>query len=306
MSVRIDVPAAVLNSFDALTPSIGPSGDEWARTVPRLLADGAERWGLAPDGPVRSGRTAVALPVRRDDEPLVLRVGWPHAEAVGDHLALRRWAGHGAVRLVAADPATWTMLLERLDPSTDLNTVAIDEACELAGEVMSRLHVPAPPTIGAAVDFCDDRLSNLESVPDVLPRRLVVRARGLLRELSVSDAGRSLLHGGLHFRNILRSQRAGADAEAWLAIDPRPLAGHPGFELQPLLRDRVEEYGTGSAFRWGVRRRLEIACEAAGVDEEVARLWSIVHSVIVAFRVAQDGDGEATSFHIALLKALED
>ena len=56
------------------------------------------------------------------------------------------------------------------------------------------------------------------------------------------------------------------------------MAGHPGFELQPVLRNRVDELGTGAAFRWSIRRRLQIVAEAAGIDQEPARLWSLVHT----------------------------
>ena len=41
----------------------------------------------------------------RAGEAAALKLTWPHAEARHEHLALRLWDGHGAVRLLAADPA---------------------------------------------------------------------------------------------------------------------------------------------------------------------------------------------------------
>ncbi len=297
------IPDDWLGRVARLPPSTGPSGAEWADGLPRLLDSLLEEWSLVPAGPGRTGWTAVVVPVDRDGEALALKVVWPHEEAAGEHLALRHWAGDGAVRLVAADPGRGGLLLERLDPERDLRTVDIDTACEVVGGLLARLHVPAPPSVRPLSGFVARQVERLTQRED-LPRRWVARVAGLARELTEGpDAGADarLLHTDLHFENVLAGTR-----EPWLAIDPKPFAGHPGFELQPLLRTRVDELGTGSGLRWSVRRRLSVAAEAAGIDEEEARLWSIVHAGLQALWSAQDGDAESLSLHLAMLKALED
>jgi streptomycin 6-kinase len=112
------------------------------------------------------------------------------------------------------------------------------------------------------------------------------------------------VHTDLHYRNVLASL-PGSGRPDWLAIDPHAMAGHPGFEIQPLLRNRTEELGTGSAFRHLVRRRLEICCEAAGIDEDEALAWTYVHTAMEAGWAGADGDRDGVSFNIALLKALD-
>ena len=84
------------------------------------------------------------------------------------------------------------------------------------------------------------------------------------------------------------------------------MAGHPGIELLPLLRNRTEEAGTGIAFRWSMRRRVEVTCEAARHRRTLGRLWTTDTATVEAFWAARDGDRERTSLHIALVKALED
>jgi streptomycin 6-kinase len=130
---------------------------------------------------------------------------------------------------------------------------------------------------------------------------MVSRTDSLAGELLSDSSPAKLLHGDLHFDNVLASKRAD-----WLAIDPKPCAGQPGWEVHALLRNRVEELRAAASFRAAVRRRLEIVAEAAGIDPETARHWSLVHTGIQAGWAAAANDKDATSLNIALFKALED
>jgi streptomycin 6-kinase len=279
----------------------GPSGQAWAAGLPRLVAGVVDDWGLEPLGVGRTGWTAVVVPVRRGGEPLMLKLVWPHLEARDEPLVLRHWDGNAAVRLVAADPSRGAMLLEPLDATRDLLSVDVDTACEVLGGLLRRLNVPAPPGLRTLSEHATSEMAALAAADAALPRRMVDRATSLAHELTSDPAcDTSIIHTDLHYENVLAAQR-----EPWLAIDPKPLAGHPGFEVQPLLRNRVEELGTGSAFRSRVRRRVEIVTEAAGVDEDQALAWTYVHTAMQARWAADDGDSDAVSFNVALLKALD-
>lgn len=277
----------------------GPTGAAWVETVPRLLGRALERWGLEVDGEPRTGWTAVVVPVRRGGEPLALKVTWPHPEGEHEALALRVWAGEGAVRLVAALPSEGALLLERLDADADLVPVWSDEACEVVGGLLARLHVPAPPQVPRLAEYLAPHLERMAGRPAV-PRRVVTRTQGLARELLSGPVPEVLLHTDLHFENVLR----GADG-AWRAIDPKPVAGHPGFEVLPVLQNRVEEMGTGAAFRWSVRHRVELVAEAAGLDVDEAFAWSLLRAGVEVSWAVGMGEDEQLTTAVALTKALE-
>lgn len=299
--MTVALPSAWVARIRALPPEGGPSGERWLDRLPRLIPEVLEHWELDVMGEPWTGYTAIALPVLRDGIPLVVKIGWPHRDSAAEHLALRHWAGRGAVILVAADPARGALLLERLDPDRSLEDLPdVDAACVIAGEVMARLHVPAPPTIPALDEWVARQLPGLQAC-EAIPRRIVTRTGDLARELTATPGPRSLLHGDLHFGNILAGTR-----EPWLAIDPNPLAGHPGFELNALLRNRVEELRASGSFRYAVRRRLELVADAAGIEATEARLWTLVHTGIQIGWAATAGDHDRQSLHIALFKALQD
>lgn len=297
---------AFVHRFSAREGAVGgPSGADWAARLPRLLADVLDDWGLEPLGVGSTGWTAVVVPVRRDGVHLALKLVWPHVESRDEPLVLRHWDGRGAVRLVAADPARSALLLEALDPTRDLRSVDVDGACRTIGELLRQLHVPAPAGLRPLSTFAHEQLARLQEAEGALPRRMLERTATLVRELTADDrCDATLVHTDLHYENVLTSL-PGSGRPDWLAIDPHAMAGHPGFEIQPLLRNRTDELGTGSTFRYLVRRRLEICCEAADIDEEEALAWTYVHTAMEAGWAAGDGDRDAVSFNVALLKALD-
>ena len=293
-------------SFSALVSGRDPapyiSGDAWLTRLPALVQESLARWDVTPDGNPMHGMTALVLPVRRGDgTAAVLKVTWPHPEARHEHLALQHWGGRGAVRLLAADPASWTMLLERLDDGRDLSTAPIDEACAVIGRLLKQLDQEAPPQLARLSDQAADLSARLGPTSPALPRRFIEQAQALLRELVSDPAVDSrMVNTDLHYANILAAGR-----QPWLAIDPKPLAADPAFAVSPALWNRWDEAIASGDLRAHLRRRLSIICASAGLDEERARAWSIVREVERGlWAIGNTGSGELTR-SIAIIKALQ-
>ncbi|MGV1009009.1 MAG: aminoglycoside phosphotransferase family protein [Dermatophilaceae bacterium] len=272
------------------------SGADWLRRLPGLLDELLTEWDLAPDGGVRSGWCAVAVPVRSPAGPAVLKVGWPHSEARTEHLALRRWAGRGAVRLLRADPHRFALLLERLDADRDLDGMPVEPACAVIGGLLRTLRVPAPPQVPRLTAYTDRLVERLASSPQV-PRRFADQARRLAGELTATERPPVLLHTDLHYTNVLAGRRA-----PWLAIDPKPMAGDPAFEVWPALVNRVGELERGASLRVSLRRRLEVVCDHAGIDADRARAWTIVRESGAALEPTSDH--LRVSLAMAVMKAM--
>ncbi|WP_327191661.1 aminoglycoside phosphotransferase family protein [Streptomyces xinghaiensis] len=258
----------------------GEAGRAWVAALPGLAESYLGRWRLRRDGPVAHGVAALVVPVAGEDgTPAVLKLQPVTDETASEPDALRAWNGDGAVRLLRSDPETGTMLLERLDPARTLAGIRDDTAalCLLA-EVLARLTAhPAPPGTRRLGDAAAGMLRRLPAVLPVLAdpaeRRLLDACGGAVRDLA-GEPGDRLLHWDLHYENVL-APLPGSGRGPWLAIDPKPLAGDPGFDLLPALRNRWDDVtATGDVPR-AVRRRFDLMTDILGLDRARARGWTL-------------------------------
>ena len=271
--------------------------------LPRTVRDLLDEWQLVPDGDPTQGRTALVVPVVAGTEPAVLKVAQPHDGDEHEVLALQTWHGRGAARMLRADPRRRAMLLERLS-ARDLTSEPVLEACEAVASLYALLHVPAPPQLAllnASVERATNDLSRLPRDAPI-PRRIVEQAVHLGHAL-VSDPASTgrLLHGDLHFGNVLAADRA-----PWLAIDPAPVSGDPHHEVAPLLSGRWDEVVASGDVRTAVRRRFHTVVDAAGLDEERARDWVVVRETQRAVQAVEEGDQDRVTAAVAIVKAVQD
>jgi streptomycin 6-kinase len=274
---RIEVPEALVAWHHKW---FGESGRAWIDAVPDLTADLLDRWQLRLDGAPTCGAVALVLPVVRAEGTLaILKLQPVNDDTLGETDALRAWNGDGAVRLLDQDPESGSMLLERLDADCSLSTVRDDlVALEILSERLVRLSaVPAPVGLRRLSDVGADMLDRLPRaltlVRDRSQHRLIRSCASALKEV-LAEAGDRLLHGDLHYFNLLAPHPADP-REPWLAIDPKPLAGDPGFELLPALHNRWEEaVATGDVPR-AIRRRFDLMTELVGLDRKRATNWTL-------------------------------
>ncbi|NUP49335.1 MAG: kinase [Catenulispora sp.] len=260
--------------------SKGEPGRLWLAGLPAVIGSCVEQWDLALDGPVWHGYMGVALPCHTaDDQAVVLKVSWIDDETRWEPVALAAWDGRGAVRLLRRDDARGAMLLERLDGSKTAGDLEGLEAAVLLGETCRRLAVSAPP--GCGLPRVRDRAARmLEELPATWERLGRPFARPVLDEALATcrDFGPeqpdTLLHGDLIFANVLN-----ADREPWLAIDPLGLLGEPAYDAGKFLTNRWADHTAAGDVAASIRRRLAAFADAAQVEPERARRWSLTRLV---------------------------
>ncbi|MER7700759.1 aminoglycoside phosphotransferase family protein [Streptomyces sp. NPDC096095] len=269
----IDVPDELVATQSQFN---GAAGRAFVAALPDLAGRCLARWGLRPDGPSMYGMCALVLPVVReaDGRPAALKLQAADEETVDEPVALRAWsdAGAGAVELLDHDPETGALLLERLDERRPLSGEAdVRRAVTALGAVLARLSaVPAPEGLRTLGGVAERMLAALPErtrlLADAADRRLLADCAAALREVA-GEPGDRLLHWDLHYDNILAGRADAGRAGEWVALDPKPLAGDPGFELFPAL-DNLFDAGE-------VLWRFDALTEALGLERDRARAWTL-------------------------------
>ena len=285
--------------------SSSSAGRAWLASLPDLIRSRMEQWeldlDLMPGTFPWSGHGGIVVPVLAGGTRAALKVAFPHDEAVVERHALALWNGRGAVRLLASDAGTCSMLLERLDSGRSLQTQPMDVAVEVWGGLMRELslvpdgqpqwreflHVAA-----RAEQWSDDLPADWDQLGRPFPRWLleaaleVCQTRGAVGRRSAHDV---LVHTDLHFDNVLaRPGTAAATPAGYAAIDPQPMIGEPGFAVAPLLWNRLKDLPAGRPGPALVERCHDFST-AAGLDPDAAREWAIAREVDNALWYARNG-----------------
>jgi len=136
-------------------------GAVWLADLPAAVERQCRRWDLAVDGQIRHGSNAIALPVQRGGERLILRMSPPGPSTVAEVRALRFWDGRGTARLIDVDAGPAAMLLERVCPGTPASSLPIEKSIEVLGQMMRRLAVPAPRDAPSTAEVATQRRQTL-------------------------------------------------------------------------------------------------------------------------------------------------
>jgi len=242
---------------------------DWLRRLPDLLEGLAKRWSLRIESHFPELSYNYVAPAVRigSGERCVLKVSRYFSDMGNELAALRLWNGRGAARLIEADAAVGAMLLERLDPGNMLVDIAEtddDVATRIAADVLRQLwsSVPGDGTrsgLRPLTSWCEayERTRHaLTQGVEGFPRALFERADDLRQQLLASTTEVTVLHGDLHHYNVLR----GRD-DAWLAIDPKGLAGDRCFDVCQFFRNPKDRPTLEMN-----RRRLDIFCSELHLD----------------------------------------
>lgn len=230
------------------------------------------RWGLTIEDLQQLGEWNLVYLVRRGTQRYAMRICGPGSDVEHEAAALRAWNGNGAVRLLDVDSGDRGMLLERLDSDRSLRDLPLSNAADIAGRLLRTLAVPAPDSLPLLVDVASTAAEEMpihqRRLGNPVPAAILNRAVGIALDLSC-DPGTLLVHGDLHYGNVLAGIR-----QPWLAIDPKPVVGHPEGSVAELLWTRLDEVADDDA----IRSLLDTIVDAGRLEPGRAHAWAVLRA----------------------------
>lgn len=296
---------------EAVRRHAAAAGRLWLDALPELVALLSADWELRPGRVVRPGsRHSLVLYVERaDGGPAVLKLVAPERReaAAAEARALSRWAGQGAVRLLAAAPERGALLLEAARAEVPLLSLAEDRALLEAVSTVRRLWLAEEPDDGGR----DARgFAEVRAVAPARAAEAAARARGvgggavsaaepLLAEavelaagLAASEPERALLHGAFCQAAVLA-----ADRLPWLAVGPEPVVGERAYDLAWLVQDRSETLIGMPGPAAAARRRLHRLADQVEVDRDRLRGWTLVRAAVAGAEAWAAGEARRAEAH---------
>lgn len=281
-------------------------GRRWLDELSTLVRELSRKWELRLDSPYHDGSSSwVAPALRRDGTPAVLKVTWPHREALPEGEVLRLWAGRGSVLIYEHDAERHALLLERCEPGTQLGAaydIPAEERLSTGAGVLRRLwetgrDAPAEESLVERLsdvaaewaDLAEERTAR-HDWPDGTDTWLLTAGAALLRELPLTAPRMTVLHGDFNPGNVLAAAR-----EPWLAIDPKPMYGDPAFDPWRLIEQIDDPFAHPDPYRV-LERRTALVADALGEDVTRVRAWAVArHVEFVLWSAEQDGDLERSA-----------
>ena len=275
---------------------------QWDAAAAEVVSTMLDRWRLTAGDAFVGGYSAAVIDVTRDDgSPAVLKVGYPHFEAVYEAVALEA-LGAAAPDVYAQDPWTWSMLLERVVPGSPLSAFtgstgdALAIACEMQRSVASTPPPSELPSLadGMAIYSAAARARFARDLPDIErmdAASLVLSALDELDALAAEPAEPVLLHGDFNPGNLLSS------GQSWRIIDPKPLIGDAAFDFWPMVQQLGDPLSAES-----VAGRLAIVGELSGLDPRRIGRWGLARLGLNVSWYLDDGEPARAEASVAELR----
>ena len=285
-SFRETLPADLVTHVTAMC---GADGAEWLDALERTVSELERKWTMKVLEPFAAGEfNFVAPAIRENGDRCVLKIAPPFdtVEIRGEAQYLRSRDGNGTVKLLAEETDRRAILLEHALPGENLAELFGDDqtsALTPAIDVLQAILSPAPePDDG--VKTLDDWFDGLRRYSSTtFPADYAGKALAIYEELR-DQPGRTLyLHGDFHPGNIVNATRS-----PYLAIDPKGIIGHIGYDIAVFLNN----FHWWQETRPDVRERLNLAVErfalAFDIDPIELRRWAFAQMVLGAWWTFED------------------
>lgn len=267
-----------------VTAILGERGAEWLDALPTYVADLETEWSIEVHEPFAAGEFNLVAPASRAlGDPVVLKIAPPYVD--GEFLReaefLRIRKGRGVVRLLNEDADKRAILMERAFPGRNLAEIFAGRECESlapATDVL-RLIVDRRPQDLAYVKTLDEWFDGLRRFEGTeFPASYATKALGSYDRLIADGRADFYLHGDFHPGNIVSATRS-----PYLAIDPKGIIGHIGYDIAVFLNNfhwwQETKPDIGSRLDQAVRQ----FSEAFDIDPLELREWAFAQMVLGAW-----------------------
>lgn len=253
-----------MNAFEQkITTVYGNKGKRWIAELPNLVTSIVKNWGLTDLKVVDNLSYNYILSGFQKGKPIILKVGINKDELAREVAALQAFAGFGAIEVLhVIDNA---ILLEHAISGASLKNYSTTDNrayIKICCDVMKRLHqAPMHAMYMNQFPHMHDWLTIIDKDWEI-PKHYLIKARELKKQLLTTEITPILLHGDLHWENIL------LNGNDWVVIDPKGVIGNPINEVWAFIMD--------------VEKDTQYVAQAFNYELKFVLYWYFVHLIMSA------------------------
>lgn len=297
----VKIPSAVIDNISVL---YGELGKKWINDLPEFISYYEKKWGFTVGESFEQSQFNVVLNViKNDGMSAVFKCCVPNKEFVTEVKSLVHYNGIGAVRLLENDSDKGALLIEKIKPGLSLeeSSLSIEDQTAKAVSVCKKLHKPInhskdfPTLTDWFFEFHSKIAKKFNGAYGPFSKTSIQKVDCLSSELLVSQKNTVLLHGDLHYANLLLSEN-----NNYVCIDPKGVIGEPEFEI-PL--PRVNKEITQKTLLY----YLDCYSEQSQFDKKRIYAWLFSKAVLAAWWTIEDSGvvSEFTQKFLAVAEVME-
>jgi streptomycin 6-kinase len=252
-------------------------------------------WKLLDDGETLNTHSSLLQPVVYKGAKAMLKIPMAPEECRGTLLMIC-WNGNSSAKVLRHDENA--LLMERAVGTKSLKQMVFDgeedNANKIICDVASKLH--------ASKCFIPELIPLKAWFRDLIPAAqkyggLLAECSGVADELLSNPAETVVLHGDIHYGNILDSGTRG-----WVAIDPKGLLGERGFDFANLFCNPDSKTATSPG---RLSRQVKLIAAETGLDAKRLLNWIVAWAGLSAAWALDDGEDTILQLTVAKIALKE-
>ena len=259
-------------------------GQQWLDSLPDITAKIANEHNLSGLTPVNNMTFNYVASGYQNDKPIILKMGMNSKALVKEVLCLKAFALASAAEVIAHDNNM--IIMQRAVPGFTLKNHFPDndmDATKILCEKLKELYKASIPE-SHNLYHLSELFKTLDQKLDI-PDEILSKAKHLRDKLLSTTTEEVLLHGDLHFDNILKngdseSRRSSKSEDGWLVIDPKGFIGDPAFEPAAFLCNPIPAVLQENKPRELIENRINICSADLGIDAQRITDWLYAKSVL--------------------------
>ena len=267
-----------------VTAICGIRGVAWFEALPETIKRLENRWDVTVNEPFAGIEfNYVAAALRSNGEKVVVKISPPYEriEIFQEAKYLLTRKGEGVVRLLEVDRGNKAILLERAMPGEALfrHFKKDPDDCIAPAICVLQNILRHPPRDMRDVELLDNWFARFQRYKRTsFPQESAAQATQIYNRLSKQTDRTFYLHGDFHPGNIVTSGRS-----KFLAIDPKGISGHIGYDIAVFLNNLYWWQKGSSAVEKFLQAAITQFSDAFSIDETEIRQWAFAYMVIGAW-----------------------